>query len=1186
MPSITQTIRSYTGGLSNQPDERKFPGQLKDIKNAFPDITHGLMKRPGGRMIKSLSDDSTAAFNSVENGKWFHYYRDDVEQYIGQITRTGDIKMWQASDGAPCTVSKIGTSTEQAALTTYLTHAADSDMQTLTLNDFTYITNRTKVAAFTSDTTPDQESHAYIELKKIAYSQQYAVNVFDDTTTQSVFNSLRVSVYREYDSANQCDSNGAMLSSGTLPEGGTRCDASANDDRDSYCPNVETKIFSINDGDTGETSQANGASWSIDVKDVGNNDVSTLTGANARNPRNLYLRIATIGQAMPEGNSNAPDYYCRYTTTHDLLYGGNDWKKGDYFYVWMKNAKYKIVIEEDSEAVVQANLALARPTPTPFDTETVITAESVIGDVRAACLCLDDITLANNNLTGSGYLSAPPVVFTHAYGSGAKATASISSGVITGITIDAHGEYYNSAPTIQFGYSWEAGKAYSTGDQVINDSNKLYTCVTAGTSAGSGGPTGTGSGITDNTAAWDYAGAGGVATARVMYAKQIGNGLYLKRPSGKAFNVSTTVSELLFPITTKVNDVGDLPKQCRHGYRVKVANSAADEDDYYVQFYGNGDKDGEGVWEECAKPGVKDTFDKTLMPIQLVRTSLKNFQIKHVEWDKREVGDEITNPDPSFIGNKINKLVFFRNRLCMFADENVIMSRPGDFFNFWAKTAITYSAEDSIDLSCSSEFPAIIYDGIQVNAGLLMFTPNQQFLLTTDSDVLSPNTAKINNLASYNFNIKTSPLIMGTTVGFLDNAGQKTRFFEMTRIAREGEPDVIEQSKGVDKMFPKNIDMIANSRENTVILFCEKNSSWIYGYRYFNASDKRLLNSWFKWYINGEIMHHAMMDDAYYVVVRTTNSAGVKKDVLQKFALRLDAASDFITDDQGTTITEDDIDYRIHLDNSTTVEASALTYDSTNKRTTFALPAGFNSTTAQLAAIVKTSGSSQGWYSGTASVKQVETISVTAGGSGYTDPPAVTITGTTGTGATATAVLTGNAVSSIKVDNPGTNYWNGATVTIAAPPSGTTATATATVNNNVVLDKKWDTDIVLGYLFDMELTFPTIYYGREAGDSWHSNLNGSLVVHRVKLSLGPSGVYETTLIRPGKPDYTELFESATADQYNPDRVAIDEEQKATIPVYEKNTNLKLKLKSTHSSPATLYSMTWEGDWTDKYYNRV
>ena len=137
-----------------------------------------------------------------------------------------------------------------------------------------------------------------------------------------------------------------------------------------------------------------------------------------------------------------------------------------------------------------------------------------------------------------------------------------------------------------------------------------------------------------------------------------------------------------------------------------------------------------------------------------------------------------------------------------------------------------------------------------------------------------------------------------------------------------------------------------------------------------------------------------------------------------------------------------------------------------------------------------------------------------------------------------------------------------------------------------MLDKKWDTDIVLGYLFDMELTFPTIYYGREAGDSWHSNINGSLVVHRVKLSFGPSGVYETTLSRPGKPDYTELWESATADQYNPDRVAIDEEQRVTIPVYEKNTNLTLKLKSTHSSPATLYSMTWEGDWTDKYYNRV
>ena len=52
--------------------------------------------------------------------------------------------------------------------------------------------------------------------------------------------------------------------------------------------------------------------------------------------------------------------------------------------------------------------------------------------------------------------------------------------------------------------AWAASYAYALGDYAINDSGKLYTCSTAGTSAGSGGPTGTGSGITDGTAEWDY----------------------------------------------------------------------------------------------------------------------------------------------------------------------------------------------------------------------------------------------------------------------------------------------------------------------------------------------------------------------------------------------------------------------------------------------------------------------------------------------------------------------------------------------------------------------------------------------------------------------------------------------------------------------------------------------------------
>lgn len=55
--------------------------------------------------------------------------------------------------------------------------------------------------------------------------------------------------------------------------------------------------------------------------------------------------------------------------------------------------------------------------------------------------------------------------------------------------------------------AWAQSTVYAFGARVSNGGN-VYTCVTAGTSNGSGsGPSGTGSGITDGTAVWDYVSA-------------------------------------------------------------------------------------------------------------------------------------------------------------------------------------------------------------------------------------------------------------------------------------------------------------------------------------------------------------------------------------------------------------------------------------------------------------------------------------------------------------------------------------------------------------------------------------------------------------------------------------------------------------------------------------------------------
>jgi FtsP/CotA-like multicopper oxidase with cupredoxin domain len=76
----------------------------------------------------------------------------------------------------------------------------------------------------------------------------------------------------------------------------------------------------------------------------------------------------------------------------------------------------------------------------------------------------------------------------------------------------------------------------------------------------------------------------------------------------------------------------------------------------------------------------------------------------------------------------------------------------------------------------------------------------------------------------------------------------------------------------------------------------------------------------------------------------------------------------------------------------------------------------------------------------------LNSVNVTAGGSGYT-APSVAITGGAGTGGTAVATVTGGVVSSITITNPGIGYTTTPTVTITGG-GGSGATATATLVGN------------------------------------------------------------------------------------------------------------------------------------------
>ena len=67
MAGITQTIPSYTAGISEQPDQLKAPGQVVDTINSIPDLINGLYKRPGAKRIGSTLLAKEVLIKSISN---------------------------------------------------------------------------------------------------------------------------------------------------------------------------------------------------------------------------------------------------------------------------------------------------------------------------------------------------------------------------------------------------------------------------------------------------------------------------------------------------------------------------------------------------------------------------------------------------------------------------------------------------------------------------------------------------------------------------------------------------------------------------------------------------------------------------------------------------------------------------------------------------------------------------------------------------------------------------------------------------------------------------------------------------------------------------------------------------------------------------------------------------------------
>ena len=353
-----------------------------------------------------------------------------------------------------------------------------------------------------------------------------------------------------------------------------------------------------------------------------------------------------------------------------------------------------------------------------------------------------------------------------------------------------------------------------------------------------------------------------------------------------AFELTTSDSQggiHLDSFNEQVRTQADLPAESLEGRLAKVVALGGESDTFWLKFFSDNGTSGKGNWEETVDPTVSEGMKAETLPHELFNSSANTFVFRQpkeadgttLAWKDRVVGDTLTNSDPSFVGATIQQAFYHNNRLGFLTKDNVSMSKVNGFFNFYFTSALTATDADPIDINCSSIRPAVLHAVIPSAQGLILFSKNQQFIMFSDAEILTPSSAVIRGISNYEMDSTIDPVDVGTTITFVSKTPSYTRIFGMQTRGSEESPAIMDIGKIVSEWVPDTVNSLLSSPQNSLIaLYGDNRSAYegdntMYIFKTYTVGDKVLMQAWFNWELPGNIQHASIDSDTMWSVVET-----------------------------------------------------------------------------------------------------------------------------------------------------------------------------------------------------------------------------------------------------------------------------------------------------------------------------
>ena len=884
MPLLVNSVPNLAQGVSQQPDNLRYPGQCDEQINAWATVVEGLVKRPPTTYTKKIGDSDPGA------NLFTHFVkRDETNKYCVTVSLGNSVSIGQvgvidleSGNNIPVTVTSIATS--------YLSGINNplADLRALTVADATFLVNTKKEVKV--DTNPALLSK----------------DIRDDNGKYNALVFVKLGDYEKtYD---------IYLEGKVVPHGGTSTNSNKTPPG----------------GHTYESGSSNSSGIHADTEVIAEDLESVL---------NAYLGSDKIiaGLEMENGSGFTPSQTRQGSTGTTVTYSFNiEQFEEDATSPGNPDLNQKIGFGAGGTLIIGTNGAVqsfqlnhkgtgydsTQSSPPAYDKPFVltivknqsVTTSSGGGWNSAAGQWQRTYSTQTSKTVYTSFPSTPNVVmptFTPSLPSSANYTIERQGAVIKiqadhdfslrtedGLANEGLGVAYKEVPSITDlpKRCFNDFRVRVRGDADI-DQDDYYVIFSTKDREDFG------EGTWVETVGWD-------------------DGPEAKRASK---GIETTIDTTTMPIVLVVDSydgvtgkVDSFTLQAPNEYGNVVVNGGV----YYnlVEDHISNSDNEPGSSTDSNGDGIEDWKDywvttTAVSSAQPWETNVQYFE-QGAGYGQRKAGDNNTNPFPSFVGSTINDVFFFKNRLGFLTDSNVIFSEADEYFNFFRTTTQQLLDSAPIDVGLSHTKVAILQHAVPFQEKLMLFSKQSQFVLR-GADILSPKTVAISPVTEYDISDSVQPVALGTYIYFTfrrnDFEGMYEYFVDNNTETFHSE----EITSQIPKYIPTQVEKIAGSQaENTIVVGTSGDRNTLFVYKYFWSNKEKIQSAWMKFTFGREIRGFDFIDSNLHLFTKDDDGLHLEKLTLED------------------GIKDAGLDYTLYLDSK--VDGSELTtsYDAPSKTTT------------------------------------------------------------------------------------------------------------------------------------------------------------------------------------------------------------------------------------------------------------